>query len=210
MSMILYVDAHYVSPYAFSCWVALKEKQLPFEARPLQIATQDHHDPIYRQRSLTGRIPAFAHDDFWLSESSAIVEYLDELFPSPHLMPKESKQRARARQVMAWIRSDLMALREERPSATMFYTRPTKPLSEKGEAAANNLLRVASTLIADGKNQLFDDWSIADADLAFVLHRLIANGYDVPEKIRHFATTQWQRQSIRSWVEQARIEYQPY
>ena len=39
--------------------------------------------PAYRDRSLTAKVPALEHDDFWLAESSAIAEYLEEAFPPP-------------------------------------------------------------------------------------------------------------------------------
>ena len=59
-----------------------------------------------------------------LAESSAIAEYLEEVLPAPahaRLLPADVKNRARARQVMAWLRSDLGALRDERATVTMFF-----------------------------------------------------------------------------------------
>jgi glutathione S-transferase len=101
---------------------------------------------------------------------------------------------------MAWIRSDLLALREERPTTTMFYERADKPLSSAGEEAARKLARVADLLIPEGKTQLFGAFSIADADLAFMLHRLILNDHAISPKARAFAEAQWQRDSIRAFV----------
>ena len=78
--------------------------------------------PEYARRSLTARVPMLRHGDFYLSESSAIAEYLEEAFPgAPRLLPANVHQRARARQVMAWVRSDPMPIREERSSETIFY-----------------------------------------------------------------------------------------
>src|SRR5262249_34089510 len=127
-ALTLYTDAFWISPYAFSAFVTLKEKGLPFTQRSVALQDKGQDDPAYRDRSLTGRVPALLHGDFWLAESQAIVEYLDDAFPeTPRALPVDARARARARQILAWIRSDVLPLREERPTATMFYVRADKP-----------------------------------------------------------------------------------
>ena len=211
--IVLYVDAFYISPYAFSCFVALREKGVAFAVREVPLQEKGQQRPEYRDASLTARVPALAHGDFWLSESSAIDEYLEETFPPPAhaaLYPRDLRQRARARQLQAWLRSDLGALREERPTTTMLYTRAERPLSAAGRAAAEKLVRVAERSLPPGAPQLFDTWSIADADLAFMLHRLICNDEAMPARLAAYAKAQWQRPSIREWVERERIPLVPY
>jgi glutathione S-transferase len=211
--LILYVDAFYISPYAFSCFVALREKGVEFATRVVPLQDQAQQRPDYRDHSLTARVPALVHGGFWLSESSAIDEYLEETFPPPAhpaLYPRGARERARARQIQAWLRSDLGALREERPTTTMFYARSEQPLSGKGRAAAEKLIRVTEQSLAPGAAQLFDAWSIADSDLAFMLQRLLRNDEPVPERIREYAERQWQRPSVREWVERKRIPLVPY
>jgi len=44
-ALTLSVDSFWISPYAFSCYVALKEKGLPFEVRPVSLPDRDHHRP---------------------------------------------------------------------------------------------------------------------------------------------------------------------
>jgi glutathione S-transferase len=111
---------------------------------------------------------------------------------------------------MAWLRSDLLALREERPTTTMFYERASAPLSAAGAAAAAKLSRVAEALLPRGATSLFGAWSAADTDLAFMLHRLILNRHPVPDGVQRFAEAQWQRPSVRKWVEHERPAYRPY
>ena len=111
---------------------------------------------------------------------------------------------------MAWIRSDLDALRLELPTTTMFYERATQPLTEAGRAAAAKLLRVAGLLVPVDKTQLFADWSIADADLAFMLHRLILNGYDVSAHLLSFAEAQWKRPSVAAFLKRERPTSHPH
>lgn len=208
--MILYVDRFWISPYVFSCFVALREKSIAFETRDVGLDRGDQRTDDYRARSITGRVPSLTDGDFSLAESQAIVDYLEDVHPSPPILPRDAKDRARARQIMAWIRSDLDALRAERSTTTMFYDQTSVPLTKAGEAAASKLADVASRLIPDGRTQLFDAWSIADADLAFMLHRLLINGHDVPAKVRAFAETQWSRPSVVEFVKRERPTYVPY
>jgi glutathione S-transferase len=77
-------------------------------------------------------------------------------------------------------------------------------LSEAGRRAADKLVRVGEALAGDGREHLFGDWSIADADLACMLHRLILNAHDVPASLRAYAERQWRRPSVRAYVEHAR------
>ena len=211
-SLTLYVDSFWISPYAFSCFVALKEKGLRFEARTVSLPDKEHHRDDYRRRSLTGRVPALDHGDFSLSESSAIVEYLDEAFPdTPRALPSAPRDRARARQIMAWVRSDLMPIREERSTTTMFYERATRPLSPAAEEAARRLLSFAEAVVPQGRTSLFGTpWTAADTDLAFMLQRLNLNGYELPRRIRDFVEAQWKRPSVKEWVERERLPYRSY
>src|SRR5467141_523781 len=113
-ALTLSVDSFWISPYAFSCYVALKEKGLPFEVRAVSLPDKDHHRPEYQKQSLTGRIPMLQHGDFALSASSAMVEYLHDAFPlTPRALSTAVRDRARARQIRASLRSDLMPIREE-------------------------------------------------------------------------------------------------
>src|SRR3981189_2551274 len=57
MAMLLYADSQFTSPYAMSAFVALTEKQLPFEVRTLDLAIGANNDPEYAKTSLTQRVP---------------------------------------------------------------------------------------------------------------------------------------------------------
>jgi glutathione S-transferase len=103
-----------------------------------------------------------------------------------------------------------MALREERPTTTMFYERATTPLTAAGEAAAATLVRVAEAIVPASGGHLFGAWSIADADLAFMLHRLLLNDHPVPARVAAYACAQWQRPSVQEFVMRTRIPLEPY
>ena len=79
----LSVDSNFMSPYALAAYVALIEKEIPFEVVRVDLGARQQHDPGFRDRSLTARVPLLEHRGFALTESSAITEYLDEVFPAP-------------------------------------------------------------------------------------------------------------------------------
>jgi glutathione S-transferase len=205
--LVLHAETLWASPYVFSSWVALREKGLRFEVREVSLIDLENRSAGYRQRTVTARIPALEHGDFCVAESSAIAEYLEDVFPPPaypRLLPADVRDRARARQVMAWLRSDLGALRDERPTVTMFFAPASVPLSPAGEAAAAALVRVAEQLVAREDAGMFGAWCLADAELAFMLHRLILNGHDLPPRVRAWAVREWQRPSAQAFVRHPR------
>lgn len=196
----LYTDSQFLSPYAFTVFVGLHEKEIPFEIATVNLAEQGQFEKSYLEKSLTAKVPVLEHSDFALSESSAILEYLEELYPNTPIYPTDIQARARARQLQAWLRSDLVALRTERPTDVIFIQPTSIPLSEEGQKAAEKLFFVTEKLLAPDAEFLFGSWSIVDAELALMLQRLIQNGDAVPERLKNYALQQWQRPSIQKWL----------
>ncbi len=198
----LFVDSQFISPYAMSVYVTLIEKGILFDLEKIDLNASQNLTPAYYDVSLTARVPTLQHGNFYLSESTAIVEYLEEVFPAPEypsVLPQEQLDRARARQIQAWIRSDLMPIREERPTEVIFFQPTATPLSQSGKTASEKLIRVADSLLSDRSLNLFGEWCIADTDLALMLNRLVLNGDRIPEKLKNYANFQWQRPSVRQW-----------
>ncbi|WP_417643537.1 glutathione transferase [Enterobacter kobei] len=202
-AITLWSDANYFSPYVMSVYVALHEKGLPFTLKTVDLAGGENNRPGWQGYTLTRRVPVLEIDGFELSESSAITEYLDEKFAPPEwerIYPHDMQKRARARQIQAWLRSDLMPIREERSTDVVFAGVKKAPLSAAGLASAQKLFDTAGLLLAHGKPNLFGEWCIADADLALMLNRLVLNGDAVPESLVEYATFQWQRSSVQRYV----------
>ncbi|MFW0765189.1 glutathione transferase [Trabulsiella odontotermitis] len=199
----LWSDASFFSPYVMSVYVALQEKGLPFTLKTVDLSRGEHLQEQWKGFSVTRRVPLLEVDAFELSESSAIAEYLDERFAPPQwerLYPHDLEKRGRARQIQAWLRSDLMPIREERSTEVIFGGVKKPALSAAGQKSAEKLFRTAGELLAHGNPNLFGEWCIADADLALMLNRLVLNGDEVPERLADYATFQWQRASIQRWV----------
>ena len=200
----LYLDAQFASPYAMSAFVALSEKGLSFEVVTVDLAVNENREANFASKSLTRRVPTLLHGDFSLSESSAITEYIDESFSGVALYPVEHRSKTKARQVQAWLRSDLISIRQERSTEVVFYGSKAKPLSSAACEAAEKLFSVAEALLPSESGYLCGQWSIADVDLALMLNRLVLHGDPVPERLAVYANRQWQRSTVQKWVNQER------
>ena len=207
--LVCYIDSALLSPYSLSVVVSLREKGLSFTLKTLDLSKGETHHGEYANNSLSERIPAIVHGDFWLSESSAIDEYLEDAFPAPQypsLYPSSIILRARARQIQAWLRSDLLPIREERSTSTLFVPgkKASAPLSSSAKLAVDRLIKATESLIKPGQLYLFGAWSIVDTDLALMLNRLLHNGDPLPEHLASYVRYQWARESVQSWVQSPR------
>src|SRR5262249_756759 len=130
----------------------------------------------YVDASVTGRVPGLSHGDFWLAESLAIIEYLEETFPPPEwprILPADRQKRARARQIPAFMGWDLFSVTAERRGWTISSPGERKPLSPAARVQADELLGIVACVLREGS---LEPWSIACADLAFGLLRLTRGG----------------------------------
>ncbi len=198
--LTLYADASFTSPWVFHAMVALDEKELAYEVVATALPIPE---PLRSQaiaKAVLGKVPLLVHGELWLTESLAISEYLAETFPTPghpRLFPADLGERARARQVMSWLRTSLMALRSDRPTSSVFARPTVRAMTDNGKEDAAELIRVATALVPVGATQMFKDWSIADADLALALMRMIASQDHVPEHLISYALAQWDRRSVK-------------
>ncbi len=201
--LTLYADSSWQSPWVFHVMVALDELKLKYKLEPLTMPIPPAVKTELASHALLGKVPCLVHGDVWLTESLAISEYLAEAFAPPahpRIIPAELVERARARQVMSWLRTSLSALRDERPTSSVFQRPILKPLGDKARRDAAELVRVTEQLLPEGATSLFGAWTIADADLSLALMRLIACSDPVPQRILDYALAQWGRTSIRKYL----------
>jgi glutathione S-transferase len=187
-----------------SVFVSLLEKKLAFEIETVDLAANANQEPAFAVTSITRRVPTLIHGGFALSESSAISEYIDDTFPGLRLYPADPRRRARARQVQAWLRSDLVPIRDERPTIVVFYEAKMPPLSAAARDSAEKLFSAANALLDGRSGSLFGDWCIADVDLSMMLNRLIVHGDPVPDNLVTYAKRHWQRPSVQQWANKPR------
>jgi glutathione S-transferase len=84
-------------PYCARVRIVLEEKGLEYEV--VEVDLQDRPQWIYEKNS-TGRVPVVEEDAWVLPESSVIMEYLEERYPEPALLPADPADRGTAR---VWI-----------------------------------------------------------------------------------------------------------
>jgi len=212
-NLILYVDAFWSNAWDCGPYVALREKGVSFSTAIALVHEGTGVNPFIKQQTLTGLAPALQHGDFWVAESLAIIEYVEDAFPPPQyppVWPVDAQRRARARQLMSWHRMEHLAIREERTSTYLFYPRASfPPLSPTAIRCAEELCAVLERLAPSPEGALFGEWCIADVDMSFALMRLIRTGYDVAPALRAYAEAVWRRPSVREYVEHRRPPHDP-
>jgi glutathione S-transferase len=88
--MIIYGSS--MSPFVRKTIVFAEEKGLDFE---VVMAGGQGGPPEFREASPFGKMPGFKDGDFLISDSTAIITYMDAIKPEPNLIPTDPKARAR-------------------------------------------------------------------------------------------------------------------
>ena len=201
--LTLFAESSWMSPWVFHAMVALEEKLLPYKLEVLSLPLSADVKAELEQRALLAKLPVLVHDDTWISESLAISEYLAETFRAPdhpRLFPANLVQRARARQIMSFLRTSLPTLREARPTSSVFGRPNPRPLSDKAKEEAAELERIALAVLPDDRSSMFDTWCIADIDLALALMRLIANQDPLDRRLVAYDLAQFERKSVHRFI----------
>jgi len=98
------------SSAAFRVRIALNVKGLTYNSIPKAFAKNEHRTAEYLKINPQGLIPALDADGHLLSQSLAIIEYLDETRPNPPLLPKEPAARATVRAMSLAIACEIHPL----------------------------------------------------------------------------------------------------
>lgn len=89
---------HPLSPYAQKCKIALREKGVDFEARmPTGIGSGADTGDDFSRASPRGEVPLLVDDTASIFDSTIILEYIEERWPDPSLLPPHPADRARVR-----------------------------------------------------------------------------------------------------------------
>jgi maleylacetoacetate isomerase len=110
VSIILY--SYFRSSAAYRVRIALNLKNIDYEIRPVHLLKHggEQFDPEYLALNPQGRVPALAVDNQVLTQSSAIIEYLEEAYPMPPLLPVDPIERAYVRSLAQLIACDIHPL----------------------------------------------------------------------------------------------------
>jgi maleylpyruvate isomerase len=135
LSLELYT--YWRSSASYRVRIALNLKSLPYVTHAVNLVKDggEQFGAQYRAVNPQGRVPTLVHDGQRVTQSLAIIEYLDEVFPGTRLIPKDPVDRARVRMLSQIIACDIQPLQN---------TSTTKYLKDKlhlDEAAISQWLR---------------------------------------------------------------------
>lgn len=90
--------------------IALNLKQLSYTQAPVNLRAREHMSGEFRELNPQGLVPVLRIQDRALIQSPAIVEWLEERYPNPPLLPGDSDDRAHVRALAAIIGCDVHPL----------------------------------------------------------------------------------------------------
>lgn len=114
---------YFRSSAAYRVRIALNLKQLDYEAIPVHLVRGggEQFDPGYLRLNPQGQVPALDDGRAVITQSMAIIEYLEEIHPEPPLLPADHIGRARVRALAQIIACDIHPLNNLR--VTNFLTK---------------------------------------------------------------------------------------
>lgn len=119
--------SYYRSTAAYRVRIALHYKRIEHELIPVDLIHEQHLNSSYSEINPQTRVPSLTDGDITIGQSMAILEYLEEKYPHPSLLPERIDERAWARYVSQIIVSDLHPLNN---SGTLNYLRSTMQHSQ--------------------------------------------------------------------------------
>lgn len=142
------------SSASFRVRIALNLKGLPYEYSPVDLVHGEQSREAFRGLNPAELVPVLEHDGAVLTQSLAIIEYLDEKYPQPPLLPHDPHERAYVRAVALAIACEIHPLNNLR---VLRYLTRTLGLDDEAKNAwyrhwvEQGLAQVEAQLAARGR-----------------------------------------------------------
>ena len=161
-------------PFSHLVRIVLAEKDITFEAIEV--------DPNVPPEDLSelnpyNTVPTLIDRDLVLYDSRVIVEYLDERFPHPPLMPVDPVTRAHSRLALYRIEKDWYTLLQDIESGEKVKADKARAILKEGVLSAAGVFEHKDYFLSD-------TFSLIDATIAPILWRLPKYGINVPESAK--------------------------
>ena len=171
------------SSAAYRIRIALNLKGLRYENIPVHLVRDggEQYKEGYLALNPQGRVPTLIDGDLTLGQSLAIIEYLEEKYPTPPLLPKDLGARAKARQIAQAIACDVHPMNNLR---VMQYLEKRLGAPEEARAAwyhhwiRDGLTAMEKLVQKDGPYALGDAVTLADVMLVPQIYN--AHRFKVP------------------------------
>ncbi len=147
------------SSTSYRARIALALKGLDFDVIPVNLRRGEQRDSAYRERSPAGIVPTLVdRDGFSLTQSLAIIDYLDQRQPEPRLIPQDAAARARVLEIALTIACEIHPVNNMRVLA--YLVQKLGASDEQKQAwyehwVAEGLGAVEQLLAASGSNGRF-------------------------------------------------------
>ena len=193
------------SPYAWRVWLALEHKSIAYELKTVSFSAGDLTKPEYLAMNPRHRVPTIADGDFYLYESAAILEYLEEQYSTGKvLFPGSVRQRAVLRRLVREADEYLAHALEPLVDHVLFTKQEKWNLQE---IAAGREAFLKELAIFEG--YLRGDWFGAELSAAdFTVYPIIALCLRMEKKKPDLGITGAVGPNIAAWIK--RIEALPY
>ena len=201
------VYEHPLSPYAQKVKVSLREKGVPFETRlPEGIGTGATAGG-FAKANPRGEVPALIHGEVEIFDSTIILEYIEDVWPEPAMLPKAPAERARVRMI-----EDVMDTQFEAITWGLgelnFFRRAEGAKKAEMEASARRQAEAFFKVLEGylGDREWFNGASFGWGDLSVIPYLNGAAGFDI-RPAEGSPLAKWaSRANARDSVAQARRE----
>ena len=104
------IFGYFRSSAAFRLRIAMNFKGLSYDYNLVNLQSGDHLSDDFKRINPQGRVPAIDIEGNILTQSLAIIEYLDEVYPAPPLLPSDPLGKAKVRGIAGLIACDIHPL----------------------------------------------------------------------------------------------------
>ncbi|MFC5435982.1 glutathione S-transferase family protein [Rhodanobacter umsongensis] len=206
MSRILYTGTKNASSWAFRAWLALKEQDVEFDERVVDIRKPQRlgNLALIAEFSPPGAVPVLIDGDAIIYDSLAIMEYANELGDGS-LLPTDMKLRAQTRSLVAWQHSGLSNLCPRLSFESSFYP-DRRAMSANERTDTKRLFDVFEMLLQrNGGPFLVGGLSLADLMFVPTLIRIMshAQNLDTWQLTQDWYRLLMSRDSVQEWMQEA-------
>lgn len=205
---VLYTGTRNASSWALRAWLALRESNLSFEERVVDIRRPQRFANLARiaEFSPPAAVPVLVDGGTVIFDSLAIMEYANEL-GGGSLLPGYARLRARTRSLLAWVHSGLSQLCGTISFESTFYAESRRFTPVEAIEAARIFKACEGELSARGGPYLVGELSLADLAFVPVARRLLSRDPDLSPwpRTRAWMERLLARPSVREWMREAEV-----
>ncbi|WP_392564065.1 glutathione S-transferase [Orbus wheelerorum] len=214
MNYTLYIGNKNYSTWSMRPWVVMKYFDINFDEKLIRFDSFAN-DSLFKQTILPinpyGTVPVLINDDTTITDSLAICEYLAENHQNLALWPKDPKQKAIARSIVAKMHNGYLHIRNHLPMNIEASLAQIGQIILRDHLDVKNEIKffdeqISSILAKSNGKYLFGDFSIADAFYAPMCLRLKTYQIPTSNHLNRYIETIYQTKGISDWIAEALLE----